>query len=122
MNGTVPGPTPRRQKSVWPTVYWVVQILSGFGFIAGFGWIVMAFMSQHQGNDADHVSVIGGLAWEIGVVPVMVATGFMTLVLMLLGRQAFGTKGVFLALGLQAAFALCLYVVLTLTAQTGLWY
>lgn len=118
----MPASTPRSGPSVWPTVYWIVQILSGLGFVAGFGWIAMAFMSQHQGNDADHVSVVGGLGWEIGVVPVMIATGFMTLVLMLLGWKAFRAKGPFVALGLQVALALCLYVVLTATAQTGLWY
>jgi len=55
-----------------------VQFLSAVGFIIGFGWIAMAFMSQHQGNNANYETVYGGLAGDPGIIPVIIATGFMT--------------------------------------------
>ncbi|MGO2312774.1 hypothetical protein ACTXKH_18405 [Brachybacterium tyrofermentans] len=100
-------------------VYWILQFLSFVGFFIGYFWIASAFLSQHQGTDADHVSVDGGLAWDLGVVPVMIATGLTTVVLMLLAGKASGWLGVVGAFLLQGALALILTYVLIDSSGIG---
>ena len=96
----------------WVEVYWITQVFSLAGFVIAYFWIAGAFSSQRNGTDADHVNLVGGLAWDIGVVPVMVATGLMTALLMFMGWKASGWAGTLGAIFLQGVLALVLYIVL----------
>lgn len=104
---------------LWPTIFWFLQFLSTLGFFFGFWWITGAFLSQHQGNNADHVSVVGGSAWDIGVVPVIIAASCMTLVQMLTGLRTYGWPGLLGAFCLQSAMAAVLYLALQYTHGIG---
>ena len=106
-------PAPNR---FWAEVYWITQFFSLPGIVIGYFWIAGAYSSQRNGTDADHVNLVGGLAWDIGVAPVMIATGLMTTLLMFLGWKASGWAGAVGALLLQGVLALVLYIVLMSTS------
>lgn len=100
----------------WAEVYWITQFFSLPGIVIGYFWIAGAYSSQRNGTDADHVNLVGGLAWDLGVVPVMIATGLMTTLLMFLGWKATGWPGIVGAIFLQGVLALVLYIVLMSTS------
>lgn len=106
----------RPTNRFWSEVYWITQFFSLPGIVIGYFWIAGAYSSQRNGNNADHVNIVGGLAWDLGVVPVMIATGLMTTLLMFLGWKASGWAGVVGALLLQGVLALVLYIVLMATS------
>lgn len=103
----------------WVAVYAIVQCLSVVGFGIGYFWIAMAFSSQHNGTDADHVSFVGGLGWDLGVIPVAIATGIATVILMVLGWKAANWVGAIGALAVQGVLALTLSVILVETSAFG---
>lgn len=95
----------------WVEVYWIAQFFSLAGFVLGYLWIVLAY--------ADARGDMGGFdptsAWNLGVVPVAMATGLMTALLVFLGAKAFGWAGAVGALVLQGVLALAVYVAVMAT-------
>lgn len=106
----------RPTNRFWSEAYWITQFFSLPGIAIGYFWIAGAYSSQRNGTDADHVNLVGGLAWDLGVIPVMIATGLMTTLLMFLGWKASGLAGVVGAVLLQGVLALVLYIVLMSTS------
>lgn len=105
----------QEQDDFWTEVYWIAQFLSLPGFALGYFWIAMAYSSQHNGTNADNVHVVGGLGWELGAVPVIAATGLMTLLLLFLGWKASKVAGSARALALQIVLSAVLYGLLIST-------
>lgn len=100
----------RPTNRFWPEVYWIAQSFSLAGFIVSYFWIIGAFADQRGDANRDPT-----LAWDIGVAPVMIATGLMTALLIVLGWKASGWAGAVGALFLQGVLALVLYIAVMAT-------
>lgn len=101
----------RPADRLWAEVYWISQFFSLAGFVIGYLWIVGAY-ADARGDSGDFDPTAG---WNLGVVPVMIATGLMTVSLVVLGAKASGWAGALGALVLQGVLALVLYVAVIAT-------
>lgn len=99
-----------RVRDLFRVLFVAMMACSALGLFIGGFWIFGAYSSQYNGTAADQ-SNVGGLGWEMGVLPVAIVGTIYHLLLLLVGLKGFGSGGAKVTL-ISAGVTLLLYVAL----------